>query len=136
MKYLLACFSWFLFLFVSGRLLEAASGWRRTAFFSSSTTLHILSIVTPVIILIFFGVLLSGRHLLRAYRTEGHWRINLPRFNILCLLPIVIVMLIKSFYDEISTVVDIDRFDFQMITTFVLILFGYYFSQSLYKRKN
>jgi hypothetical protein len=123
-KYLLTCFAWFLFLFISWWLLNATVSWEKTTFFSSSTILHLFSTGTPIFILIFFGVLLSGKHLIRQYRTDGTWKINLQRFNILCLFPVVIMMIIETF---------VDLFHFRMISTFVFILFGYYLSQSLYK---
>jgi hypothetical protein len=123
-KYLLTCFAWFLFFFISGLLLEAVMSWEKAAFFSNQTTLHLLSTSTPIFILIFFGVFLSGHHLIKQYRTEGKWQINLQKFNILCLFPVVIVMIIETF---------VDLLHFRMISTFVFILFGYYLSQSLYK---
>ncbi|WP_332692795.1 hypothetical protein [Halalkalibacter lacteus] len=135
MKYVLKFCAWFLFLFISGWLLGLSMAWKSTVFFPTSP-LHILSLVTPAFIQIIFGVLLASKHLITEFRTEGSWRINLEKFNILALLPLVIVMVIVIFYDQMSTIVNLTNFQIYMISSFVLILFGYYSSHSLYKVKN
>ncbi len=133
MNYLLKCIIWIVFLLSSAWLLEKSWGWENTAFWTTTPFLHFLSVVTPISILILFGVLLGGGHLIKELKADGRWKINFKMMITLGILPLGIVLLLLTFYVE--GLVDLGRFNHIYLRNFALILCGYYISHSIHKVK-
>lgn len=129
---LIKLLSWIAFLLILGGLLELSRNLHNHAFFMGSITLHFFSILIPVFIFTLFGILLNSKQLIKQYRSNGEWKINLSKFITLSLLPAVIVFFLNLFSLHIMPLDMIDLSTMSMIT---LILFGYYSIQSLYKSK-
>lgn len=129
---LIKLLAWIAFLFILGGLLESSRGWHSHAFFTSSTTLHFISVLIPAFIFTLLGVLLNSNYFLQQYRADGQWRLNLSKFIMLSVFPAVIMFFLNLFSLYILPLEMIDLRTMSMIT---LILFGYYLTQSLYKRK-
>ncbi len=99
-------------------ILEQSLGWRNTSFFPTTPYLHVLSIVTPIIVLVLFGIIL-GKHLIKEIKTEGSWRVNFPKLIILGICPFLLVILLSL----IS--LHLDWLNLYMLENLVLILCGY-----------
>ncbi|WP_157801043.1 hypothetical protein [Bacillus solitudinis] len=135
MGYLIKFIFWLLFLFSSVLILETSRGWKNTYFFPTTPMLHFLSIVTPITILILFGMLLRSKHLIKEFKKEGSWSVNFTKMTILGILPNIVVLLIVLFDDQLRKIVNLGIFDLYMLSNFAWILCGYYISDSLHKIK-
>ncbi|MFA9457936.1 hypothetical protein ACERJO_14355 [Halalkalibacter sp. AB-rgal2] len=130
MTYLKGLFLWIVLLLISVWLLEQSQRWGNTPFFPTTPLLHILSIVTPITVLIVFGILLGNKHIMKEVKAEGRWRVNFPKLIILGIFPFLIVSLPGLFYEQLHSSVDL-----YMLEVLALILCGYYISRSINKVK-
>jgi hypothetical protein len=130
---LIKCLAWITFLLISGLLLELSREWHRYAFVRDVKTLHFLSVLMPVFIFTFLGVLLNSKRLINQFRSEGEWRLNIEKFLLLSLLPVLFIF----FLELISRyMISLDKIDLSSLSVLALILFGYYLVQSLYKKRH
>ncbi|MCL7748409.1 hypothetical protein [Halalkalibacter alkaliphilus] len=134
MMHIINLIAWCIFLLITGLLLKLANGWYHTSFFSTSKTLDVFDVATPITIFILFGVLLASKHLIKQHRIYGEWKLQYSKFILLGILPVMLLLILDMTLNQVKAYT-VATFDLYPISILVLIICGYYSTQSLYKER-
>ncbi|MFD2511767.1 hypothetical protein ACFSUR_26575 [Halalkalibacter alkalisediminis] len=126
------CLGWVTFLLISGWLLEVSRDWHDLARFSTSKILYSVSILIPIFVFTFLGMLLNIKHLIYQFRSEGRWHLNVNKFISLALLPTLIIFLLEL---ALRSLIPLIKIDLSTMSVIALIILGYYLVQSVYRSR-
>ncbi|WP_332628828.1 hypothetical protein [Halalkalibacter flavus] len=129
MMHIINLIAWCIFLIITGLLLELTNGWYHI---TTSKTLDVFSVATPIAIFILFGVLLASKHLIKQHRIYGEWKIQYSKFILLGIFPVMLLLVLDITLNKVNAYT-VAKFDLYPLSILVLVICGYYSSQSLYK---
>ncbi|MDT8861584.1 hypothetical protein N0O92_15305 [Alkalihalobacillus sp. MEB130] len=133
MRHIFKLIVWCMILLLSGYLFEVANSWQQSESFPTSPVKHVLSIFIPVKVLFLFGFLLGTKYLILQHRIYGKWHLHYSKFIWVGLFPVLLLLLVETFYKQLSMFTNLDRIDSYTMSILIFILCGYTLSKSLYK---